>query len=782
MLFISQFNNRFDNKPVESQISWPQLVERLTKFKHRKKQDGPLWSPCRYLPGASRDKKLVTDLWSFVLDFDDGVTPEDLTPYWDKLGLAYVIHSTFHNQIPKHDYPAVTRWRVVFPFESPCLGPQWGDVFKRTSAYLAGDLWDKSCKDQSRMFYWPSAPSDEFCFSYSVEGRELSTDEAPDVARPTNKTEVPPTNGDLSPGDDYNERGDHRPLLSDHGWEYVSQSGDNERWRRPGKSSAWSATWHTRKRVFYCFTSSTELDPMKAYSLFALRAEMEHGGDFSSCARDLSRNGYGSKTAQRPVEEESQWDPPARFNQIVVPDFPVEVLPRWIGDFVSDVSESMQTPPDLAAMVSLSVLSAAARGRWNIEAPTGHMEPLTLYTLVALPPGERKSSVFSVLRQPLEQWESEHVDNTAPDLGAEQTSQAVIEKRHEHVKSQASRKADPYERQQLIDEASDLAREIAQFEPYSPPRLMADDVTPEELVHLLAEQGGRLALLSAEGGLFDIISGLYSEGRSNIDGILKAYDGESIRVDRRSRKPLHVPRAVLTLGLAVQPEVIQGMAQNKKFRGRGLVGRFAFSLPRSMVGTRRETTPISETARTRYNYGIGQILNADAPLPTLVQCTEAALHEFRTYSASIEPRLAGDLSNVTDWAGKLPGRLARIAGLFHVADGADGQVQAATMARAIQLGPYLTEHAQAIFALMGADPEVENATKVLKWVEKEGCMRFTAKECFDGTRGTFQKMDKLRPVIALLEEHNYIRELRPDDANKRGRKRSPAYEVNPHWA
>ncbi len=44
------------------------------------------------------------------------------------------------------------------------------------------------------------------------------------------------------------------------------------------------------------------------------------------------------------------------------------------------------------------------------------------------------------------------------------------------------------------------------------PRLIADDVTPEAAGSLLAAHGGRLAIISAEGGVFDIMNGRYSNG------------------------------------------------------------------------------------------------------------------------------------------------------------------------------------------------------------------------------------------------------------------------------
>lgn len=59
----------------------------------------------------------------------------------------------------------------------------------------------------------------------------------------------------LSPGKDFDDRGDVRDLLQRHGWTRIGNSGIDERWRRPGKDHGISATLKDG-RVFYCFTSS----------------------------------------------------------------------------------------------------------------------------------------------------------------------------------------------------------------------------------------------------------------------------------------------------------------------------------------------------------------------------------------------------------------------------------------------------------------------------------------------------------------------------------------------
>ena len=94
------------------------------------------------------------------------------------------------------------------------------------------------------------------------------------------------------PGDDFNERGDVRELLSRHGWQIV-RGGANEYWRRPGKEQGWSAT--LKDRVLYVFSSNAApFEPDRAYAPFTVYALLEHGGDYAAAAAALRTDGYGS--------------------------------------------------------------------------------------------------------------------------------------------------------------------------------------------------------------------------------------------------------------------------------------------------------------------------------------------------------------------------------------------------------------------------------------------------------------------------------------------------------
>lgn len=128
------------------------------------------------------------------------------------------------------------------------------------------------------------------------------------------------------------------------------------------------------------------------------------------------------------------------------------------------------------------------------------------------------------------------------------------------------------------EEVRAKAAEISKYEPIKPLRLFVDDVTSEKLTSVLAENKGCAAVVSAEGGIFDIISGLYSRN-VNIDVFLKGHSGDTIRVDRIGRASESIIHPALTMVLAVQPEVLNGLMSNNTFRGRGLTARFLYSMP-----------------------------------------------------------------------------------------------------------------------------------------------------------------------------------------------------------
>lgn len=112
--------------------------------------------------------------------------------------------------------------------------------------------------------------------------------------------------GPLRPGDDFNQRGDPRPILIKHGWTLVVP-GENEHWCRPGKSRGTSAT--LKNGVLYVFsTNAAPFEAERGYSPFAVHTLLEHRGDFTASASDLREKGYGTPPSSTPQHQEH---PPA---------------------------------------------------------------------------------------------------------------------------------------------------------------------------------------------------------------------------------------------------------------------------------------------------------------------------------------------------------------------------------------------------------------------------------------------------------------------------------------
>jgi hypothetical protein len=278
-------------------------------------------------------------------------------------------------------------------------------------------------------------------------------------------------------------------------------------------------------------------------------------------------------------------DPTPLTPRRLVPPFPVDALPSWVADMVLAVSEFTQTPLDLPGCLALAALSTAAGGRAEVEIRPGWREPCNLYTVVAMPPGSRKSAVFAAMTAPLLEAETQLVEQARPRIVEADLARKIAAKEAERRTVDASNLCDPAARAEALAAAADATLGADKPIP-ALPRLIADDVTTEAAGSLLAEQGGRLAVLSAEGGIFSTLAGRYSGGVPSLE-VFKGHAGDLLRVDRKGRPAEHVPSPALTLGLALQPEVLADIARMPGFRGRGLLARILYSVPENTVDAAR---------------------------------------------------------------------------------------------------------------------------------------------------------------------------------------------------
>lgn len=233
------------------------------------------------------------------------------------------------------------------------------------------------------------------------------------------------------------------------------------------------------------------------------------------------------------------WPELVPFSNAPVPPFPMDALPSCMREYASELAEAYQVPADLPAMLMLAAVAVPLAGKATVQAGPEWVEPTNIFVAVALPPSNRKSAIFNAVTAPIYRYEEDQDQ-----------------------------------------------------------RLVLDDATPESIPMRLSSNGGRLAIMSSEGGTFDNIAGRYSNGVPNLDVYLKGHAGDRVRVDRVNRPSVTIDSPALTIGLAVQPDVLRSISNKPTFRGRGspcslFIQRSSVHgwAPQSRVGRNRASDP-----------------------------------------------------------------------------------------------------------------------------------------------------------------------------------------------
>ncbi|MEU9019974.1 DUF3987 domain-containing protein [Actinomadura sp. NPDC048394] len=474
----------------------------------------------------------------------------------------------------------------------------------------------------------------------------------------------------------------------------------------------------------------------------------------------------------------------------ILPTFPLPMLPDWLAEYAARLAEQTQTPPDLAGCLALAVLAVAAGGKVWVQARGWH-EPTNIFTVIALGPGNRKSEVFAAMTGPIRAAEAMLREQAQPYITDIAMQRRVAEADMEKAEKAAINAIDAVVREQHLADARIAAERLQELQVPAEPRLFSDDATPEILTSQLAQQGGRMAVLSPEGEIFSIAAGRYS-GAPNFAVLKHGHAGEGMRIDRVGRPSEIIESAHVTLGICTQPDVLAGLADTPQFRGQGLLGRILYAVPASLLGY-RDASPelipphVAQTYADTLTSLITRLHDRDEPIS--LNFSDSAIAAVQELLRETEPRYrpGNDLAHMPDWGGKYPGAVVRIAGLLHIAQHHHGTwarpITAETFACARQIGDYFLAHAQAAYDLIGADPDLADARALRDWIARTGTHRFTARDAVQALRPRFRKVADVDAGLRVLETHGWIRRL-PVPPRSGGAGRAPAatYETHPNTA
>lgn len=493
-------------------------------------------------------------------------------------------------------------------------------------------------------------------------------------------------------------------------------------------------------------------------------------------------------------EFDESWDEPLPIGESNLPVFPVEALPDVLRNYAIDIGRSTQTPVDMAAVALLTTVSACMRNLYKVQGKTDWYEPTNIYSVIIAEPSERKSAVTSLATKPVDEFIKEYNEEHKVDFEMSKATKQKLENKKNSLISQSKKKGESESAMDFNDELRRVVEQLVNFDEIKPMKVYVDDTTPEKLTETLAENNNAISIISSEGGIFDVLSGTYSN-KVNIDVFLKAYSGENISVERIMRNSISVEEACLTIFLTVQPVVISELMGNKKFRHRGLTARFLYSNPKSFVGSRSlDSKSISKESYLAYKSLVYNILlEKRGKSCEIITLTDEAKAVLKDYFNWVEKRLTDEYSMYSDWLGKLVGNTLRIAGILarcsitkkNIGDAileVDDEIVITdkTMEDAVKIGKYFLLHAVNTYDDMGIHSDLKSALKALEKIKERKETKVSRRDIMRLCRWV-GSAEEAQLILSNLEDYGYVRltSLDSSDKMRSGRPKNAIYTVNP---
>lgn len=488
----------------------------------------------------------------------------------------------------------------------------------------------------------------------------------------------------------------------------------------------------------------------------------------------LTDSGQRSCCSEERSDGPWSWQPIQPFQNGCPVPFPVDALPIGMAAAVREVAQAVQVDAAIPGTAFLGVAAALVGARTTVRITATWVRLCTLYLVVVAETGVGKTPGMTPALAPATELEQQVRDAAEQDR---RLAKALLPDLRDQLKE---RLRDGCDEEDLVE----LQREIDKHERAERrrARVLVDDVTPERLAGLMADNDGRMLAWNDEGSMVKHALGMYA-ATPNLDLFLKAWDATRYVVDRKGSggqllTELVLEHPTLSLVAAVQPTTIQelGLPRHRDLIDRGLVGRLLVSWPPSRLGTRLLSGREHRAYRhvDAWNESLSKaVLAGDRELAF----SDAAQALFLDWHDSVERglppgRVFGD---VKEFAVKIRDSVARIAGLFARLEGHD-EVEQEHVARAIQLGDYYIAHAEAVVESWAGNA-IGVARKIISKVDR---YTFTVRDATRWARP--HRVEEVIEALEVLQARGYVEPADPSigfGGPRRVGGRSPEVLLNP---
>lgn len=383
-----------------------------------------------------------------------------------------------------------------------------------------------------------------------------------------------------------------------------------------------------------------------------------------------------------------------------------QMLPPVIGDYVFDVSDRTQCPPDFVAVGALAACATLIGNRVRIlpkQFDNWAVVP-NLWGAVVGPPSAMKSPALKYALSPLHkierEWRKEWEEQNAEAAADAELSKIALEEARKRAKSKLE-KHDRDAAREIIAEAQSAALIIPRRK-----RLIVNDATVEKLGELLNENPRGLLVVRDE--LPGLLAKLEDEA-FQIDRAfyLEAFNGDaSFKYDRIGRGTVEIEMATLSLVGGVQPAriapIVRGAVTGSS--ADGLVQRLQLAvwpnLSKNWEWRDRRPDPDAEQDYESALLRLDRLRLGSAETPALRRFTQTAQGIFIEWMTDLQREARSGVQSEALEAHllKMPKTVASLALIFELLSGDNEAIGDGALLHALTWADYLRSHAIRLYA------------------------------------------------------------------------------------
>jgi hypothetical protein len=512
--------------------------------------------------------------------------------------------------------------------------------------------------------------------------------------------------------------------------------------------------------------------------------------------RNREREAERNPTQAPPLPLATTWPEPEPLPSGAIPvdAFDFEFLPAALREWVKDISNRLQCPPDYVAVAAVAALGTLIGRRLGIrpQEKTDWLEIPNLWGMIIGPPGLMKSPAMEQALKPLHRLEIEAQDKNEK-ARLEYAKQFLTFKLKKDAKAQLAKEALKENPAAKVDlEFGDEPQEPADT------RYITNDSSYEALGELLI--GNPAGILVERDEVVSLLKFLDAEENVTARGFyLTGWSGkQGYTFDRIGRGHRAVPAVCIGIVGNTQPAKIAEFIRRTNADGTGgdgLMQRFGLLVwpDPARTWSNVDEYPNAEAKEAAWKLferaskidlnealRIGAAQDKYDPLPYL-RFDADGLKEFNEWREKQEPAIrSGELSPAIEGHFAKYRKLVPVLALInHIADEYEaGAVSQQSVLRALAFTKYLESHAKRVYAA-GIVAEVAAANAILRRIKRGDLADdFSARDIQRKDWSHLTEGHHITAGLDLLEDHHYVvAQNRP--AGQKGGRPSAVYLINP---